>query len=119
MGQYFYVVNLDKKQFLHAHKLDCGLKLPEIAFSAGRVAGALVILLADNPERFEGSLVGSWSGDRIVVAGDYGPKLTAEQRKLYDVGLDESYDTLYSIAGSYFEDISGRIKQEIPELVSD
>ena len=29
MGQYHKVYNLDRKEFIHPHKIDCGLKLVE------------------------------------------------------------------------------------------
>jgi hypothetical protein len=34
MGQYYLIVNLDKKQFLHPHKCGDGLKLLEFGTSA-------------------------------------------------------------------------------------
>ena len=34
MGQYYLVVNLDKREFLHAHKLGDGLKLMEFGNSS-------------------------------------------------------------------------------------
>ena len=77
MGQYWKPVNLDKKEFLHAHALGDGLKLCEIAFSSNGVAAALVMLLAPLPERRGGGdpeshpLLGRWAGDRIVMVGDY------------------------------------------------
>ena len=30
MGQYFYIVNLTKREYIDPHRLDCGLKLIEI-----------------------------------------------------------------------------------------
>lgn len=77
MGQYWKPVNLDKKEYLHAHDLDGGLKLLEQTWSAGGVAGALVLLLAASPEKRGGgdapdtTTVGRWAGDRIVFVGDY------------------------------------------------
>lgn len=77
MGQYYYVVNLDKQQFLHAHKFGDGLKLREFGCSGGGTMYALALLLADGNGRgggdfpSEASLIGSWAGDRIVIAGDY------------------------------------------------
>jgi len=35
MGQYYFIVNLDKKEYLHPHKLGDGLKLREICNGKG------------------------------------------------------------------------------------
>jgi len=77
MGQYWMPVNLDKKEYMHAHQMGDGLKLLEQAWSTGGVATALVMLLAPLPERRGGgdpgdtTTVGRWAGDRIVFVGDY------------------------------------------------
>lgn len=66
MGQYFYVVNLDKKEFLHPHKLGIGLKLGELC--QPQMMAAIVYLTSSN----EGDgRQGSWRGDRIAIEGDY------------------------------------------------
>jgi hypothetical protein len=52
MGQYHAVYNVDKKEFIHAHRIDNG--------SNGRGGG----------DAKDHSLIGSWAGDRIVVQGD-------------------------------------------------
>ncbi len=101
MGQYFKVVNLDKKEVLHPHKLGDGLKLMEFGGGGGTML-ALAVLLADNSDhRVEGPLVGSWSGDRIVIAGDYGPHFPGE---------GEDGDSLYDIASNTYDDISLEIR---------
>ena len=77
MGQYFYVVNLDKRQYLHPHTLGNGLKAWEIAVGKPGTMAALALLLVDNDDfRLPKAdpLIGSWAGDRIVMAGDYGPR---------------------------------------------
>jgi hypothetical protein len=76
MGQYHLVVNLDKKEYIHAHRLGNGLKLFEqIANCPGTAAGLLVLLACSNG-RGGGDLdpnpiIGHWAGDRIAVIGDY------------------------------------------------
>lgn len=101
MGQYYLIVNLDKKQFLHPHKCGDGLKLLEFASSANGTLTALAILLADGNNRGGGDLhsehpiIGTWAGDRIVIAGDYADegKFTADpSRTLYHVAHDEYED---------------------------
>ena len=77
MGQYWHVVNLDKKEVLHPHDLDQGLKFLEFA-PGGAVMFALATLVAapesmgaggGDAERNEWT--GRWAGDRIVIVGDY------------------------------------------------
>jgi len=81
MGQYYKVVNLDKREYLDPHRLGDGLKLLEFGFPGGLTPTALVILLADGNNRGGGDLhsenpiIGSWAGDRIVVTGDYADHL--------------------------------------------
>lgn len=115
MGQYYLVCNLDKKQFLHPHKFGDGLKLMEFGLSAKGTMSALAVLLADGNNCGGGDLhsdhpiIGSWAGDRIVVAGDY-----ADEGKwgckgtLYsetDNWEDISYKVLFILLGdSYFRD---------------
>jgi hypothetical protein len=82
MGQYWYVVNLDKKEFLHPHTLGCGLKLVEQVGTVPGTAAALIMLLAAEPRARGGGdfdvdnpklrpVVGRWAGDRIALIGDY------------------------------------------------
>ena len=83
MGQYHIVANLDKKQFLMPHRFDNGLKLREFGCSGGGTLMGLTLLLAAQNKggargggdwHIESPLVGSWAGDRIVIAGDYPEK---------------------------------------------
>ncbi len=77
MGQYYLACNLDKKQLIDPHDFGDGAKLMEFACSPSGTAGALAVLLADGNGRgggdcrSENPIIGSWAGDRIVVAGDY------------------------------------------------
>lgn len=80
MGQYHYLVNLDKKQFVYPHQIGNGLKLHEQIGWKYSTATALVMLLAASCKdggRGGGDfhavhpLVGSWAGDCIAFAGDY------------------------------------------------
>lgn len=76
MGQYFKVYNVDKKEFIHAHHIDNGLKLMEQVGFEKSSSSALFLLLANSNGRGGGdakpqSLIGRWAGDRIVVQGDY------------------------------------------------
>lgn len=107
MGQYYKVVNLDKKQYIKPHAFDDGAKLLEFGCSSGGTMLALALLLASGNGRGGGDhrssdpVIGSWAGDRIVIAGDYG-----------DDGLftDDPERNLYSHATEHFEDISSKVK---------
>lgn len=80
MGQYHYLVNLDKKQVVHPHQIGNGFKLKEQIGWEYSTAAVLVVLLASssrNGGRGGGDfhakhpLIGSWAGDRIAFVGDY------------------------------------------------
>jgi hypothetical protein len=136
MGQYYLVVNIDKKEFLHPHKLGDGLKLMEFGNSSDGTMLALALLLADGCGRGGGdyhakkgstpdlALIGRWKNDRIVIAGDYADigftpraaQWTAEQRtKLkehFSEGTKlEEHVNLYAWAESFFDDISLKIRE--------
>lgn len=144
MGQYYKIVNVTKRQYLHPHKFGAGLKLMEFSGQGDSIGQALIILLAhannrgggdlrsDNLTEEEMSLIGSWAGDQIVVAGDYDdPWLFVPEEfknKEYEVededgkkvkaifGQRSSHiegefypETLYSTASQFFTDISDDI----------
>lgn len=98
MGQYYLVVNRDRQEYLHPHRLGSGLKLWEIC--AGNLPRLLAYLCKQSTGRGGGdpSLpcqqfedengdvdwdardaaiqeqfpnCGRWAGDRIVIVGDY------------------------------------------------
>ena len=89
MGQYHEVYNLDKKERIHPHEIDNGLKLYEQVGHIGSTSTALFALLANSNGRGGGDfpahdLIGHWAGDRILVQGDY-----AEQGDKGYVPFDE------------------------------
>lgn len=106
MGQYYYVVSIDSEQYLHPYNFGSGLKLMEFGNDGQSVLTALAVLLADNNSgggslHSDDPIIGSWAGDRIVVAGDYGVPAST-----YD-GIDAPADTtLFKHAESAFENIS-------------
>lgn len=88
MGQYYRIVNLDKKEWLNPHRFGDGAKLLEFGDSATGTMLGLAVLLADGNGRGGGDLdernddaglIGSWAGDRIVIAGDYADEGRYEQ----------------------------------------
>ena len=103
MGQYYLIVNLDKKEFIYPHKFGNGLKLLEFGASGEGTMTGLAILLADGNNRGGGDLrsdnqvIGSWAGDRIVIAGDY-----ADKKRF----IDDETTNLHEYAYEYFTDIS-------------
>ena len=99
MGQYHYIANLDRKEYLRPTEFGDGLKLMEFGASGGGVLLGLAALLAEQNGRGLGDLhpwtdaelygedrtvpetgsedylmnevVGRWAGDRVAVIGDY------------------------------------------------
>ena len=108
MGQYYKIVNVKKKQYLNPHTFGDGAKLMEFSMSASGVLAGLAILLADGNNRGGGDLcseneiIGSWSGDNIVIAGDY-----ADNGKFLPV--DKIDLNLYGVASEEGEDISLKV----------
>ena len=79
MGQYFKLVNLDKREFVDPHVVGTGLKQYEQIANCPGTASACIVLLSAQRERRGGGdvdpegrpVVGSWAGDRIALIGDY------------------------------------------------
>jgi hypothetical protein len=72
MGQYHKAYNITKKEYIHPHRMDCGLKLMEQVGFKQSPADALFLLVANSNGRGGGdamphALIGSWAGDQIVV----------------------------------------------------
>ncbi len=119
MGQYWKVVNLDKREFINPHKLGSGLKLREQVGSAPGTGVALLILCAAMPRpRGGGDLsmndevsrrtIGRWAGDRVCLVGDY-----AEDS---DMPGFPGFSKLYSLC---VEDADGRPVDQLFTDVSD
>lgn len=76
MGQYHKCYNVDKKEYIHPHRIDNGLKLLEQVGWEKSTATALFLLVANSNGRGGGDakdhpMIGRWAGDRILVQGDY------------------------------------------------
>lgn len=99
MGQYYRIVNFDKKEFLYSWDYGCGSKLMEFSYigddlKSNEFVGALINLLQD-----------SWKNDRVLVVGDYSnvdyaKKVLPEKAdfisSLYDeFGLDKNESFYY------------------------
>jgi len=114
MGQYYLICNVDKQEYLYPHKFGQGLKLREFGGAADSLGYALITLLADGNGRGGGDLfpykgdpdplIGSWAGDRIVVAGDYADP------KYIPLDSEGNYKhNLYDYANESYKDISDDI----------
>ncbi len=118
MGQYHKVVNLDKREFLHPHKFDDGLKLLEFGCSSDGTMTALAILLAASCKggaRGGGDVdapkvAGRWAGDRIAIIGDY-----AEADDVPGVNAEEISNAL---GGGEYTDISAMLLPVLAEYCS-
>jgi hypothetical protein len=76
MGQYHKTYNVTKKEFIHPHRIDNGLKLLEQVGFEKSTSTALFLLLANSNGRGGGDapkhpLIGHWAGNNIVIQGDY------------------------------------------------
>lgn len=96
MGQYYKVVNLDRRAAINGHDFGDGIKLMEFGMSGEGTVTALAGQLVMDAQQ-----TGPWAGHRVVIAGDYAdegkflPKELADF-KLYSVasgiGLDDIDD---------------------------
>lgn len=89
MGQYYVVVNLNKKEFLNPHAFGDGRKLTEFGASGSGTMLGLALLIADGNGRGSGDIhgydeksealvakiSGQWLGDPVINAGDYADNL--------------------------------------------
>lgn len=115
MGQYFKVINLDKKQFLNPHEFDSGLKFLEFAGRGDNIMMGVAILCSagtggGGADMDSASpLLGSWAGDRVIIAGDY-----YDDRELLPEGAPADVN-LYGLACGEFEDISSGVAALVAE----
>lgn len=110
MGQYHYLVNLTKKQFVHPHGIGNGLKLGEQIGWECSTSTALTMLLACSSGRGGGDfsshpLVGSWAGDKIAFIGDY-----TETGDIKRVNTKRIYEACSNKTGGY-TDISAKVRK--------
>ena len=114
MGQYYRIVNLDKKEYISPHLFGDGAKLMEFGCSSNGMMTGLAILLADGNNRGGGDLysedaiIGSWAGDRIVITGDYADEGKFVEYSSY-IGDKIEYDpnkNLYQFAAEQFTNVS-------------
>jgi len=85
MGQYYYPVSLDKKEYLLSHDYDNGLKLMEHSYIGNNFMNAIERLLIPG---------GAWYKTKILWAGDYADHEPgyAKTKDGYDVNI---YSIIY------------------------
>ena len=110
MGQYFKLINLDKKEYVSPYDIDGVGKLWEWMANINE-CGVITLLLSER-----------WAGDRVALVGDY------DESKLYDIASTEyknvskdagnlyknykqNKQTIYAVNKSANEYISGSFKQ--------
>ena len=104
MGQYFLVLNLDKRQYLHPHCFGDGLKLLEFGSSAEGTLTGLTLLLRKSTEGgggdWDGSheIVGTWAGDRSAIVGDY------DESGLYEQAHEEWHNISHHVLDAMKQD---------------
>ncbi len=118
MGQYYVVVNIEKKEFLHPHQFGDGLKLLEFGCNSCGILTGLTILLADGNNRGGGDLrsenpiIGSWAGNKIVISGDYADP---DKFGIKTSTKEDQNCNLYDKATKYYKDISLEVIEALKE----
>ena len=104
MGEYFVIVNIDKRQYLSAASMNENNKRGGFLRGLHGRALALLVCKSDELRHGYGELAGSWFGDRVIATGD-------------DNGVPDAYDmvtrgvetpdrNLYELARQEYDDIS-------------
>jgi hypothetical protein len=116
MGQYHFPVNIDKREYIYPHLLNGGLKMLEWGSGGGTTLG-LTVLLACSHNRGGGDIkhndpriCGRWSGDRIIVLGDYTEPGDPGTDVLYEMCGNEHP---YEYVANNFADISMAVREII------
>jgi hypothetical protein len=123
MGQYWQLINRDRKEAIGTHEFGTGLKFTEQFFKSGFLYQALMVLVTDTSSLGTGGgdfmiedvpkelkklidpVIGCWSGDRVVLSGDY-TKIKEHQQ------TDDDGNLLY-------KDISEQVALAVWAMVAD
>lgn len=114
MGQYYGIINIDKKQHIYPHDLDNGAKIMEWSYIGNKMTNALMNLLG-----------GEWKGDRVYVVGDYADtctdpsevwvsayKTAMQELEIEEDGEGDEAHSLYMAMDEIFKNVSGRVNIE-------
>ena len=94
MGQYFFIANLDKKEYICTWDVDSGAKFLEIL--CNNIARLVPYLLRKSDEGGGGDIdnfneleyCGRWACDRIVIIGDYDSSELYSEIREFDKVID-------------------------------
>jgi hypothetical protein len=124
VGQLHLPINISKRQYLDPHRFKDGSKLLEFGASGSGTMMALAVLLASSNGRGGGDLpgndpiVGSWAGDSIVIAGEYGDEgqfISVADADVFRETHGTGMPTLYHLACALYEDISDKVIRALCE----
>lgn len=124
MGQYYVIANKTKREYIDPHFFGNGVKLMEFSMAGRSTMTGLAVLLASSngmgggdlhlsPESKFDHIPGRWTGDSIVIAGDYDDVPTSPGCRVYSLcgapdPLQELADAVTGDAGIY-KDISADV----------
>lgn len=104
MGQYYMIVNADKRERIKPYALGTGMKLMEWSYNRTSVVLALMNKIAED-----------WAGDRVYVVGDYAAADNPNEKcyKALSCLIEEfGSDEIYQYADENFEDVSKKCDTE-------
>ncbi len=106
MGQYWKVVNLDKREYVMPHRLGSGLKLWEQLANSPGTGEALIVLCAAMPEARGGGdfdLDSNWHGPERVDMSREGP-VVPEYQEIAHRTIGRWAGDRIALVGDYAED---------------
>jgi hypothetical protein len=131
MGQYYLLINLDKRERMWSlasfTRFSSGQKMREQLLNLGMkpfLALALFEFEEAIKQHVPNPLWGSWSGDRIVLIGDYSDDRPDFLSEAEVTELDEKGLNLYQLAWNEFRELADDHRQwiqsaaELPALLS-
>ncbi len=116
MGQYFKIVNEDKKEVINAWDLGGGAKFWEWLWNPQARVFVWLLRKSDeggggdinDPERFE--TLGRWAGDRITLIGDY------DSSRLWNMSETKDADGNL-LPNATYTDISALVRKEFNDAI--
>lgn len=115
MGQYFKIINLDKRQYFSPSIFDEGIKKTSIlqgmhAYALGKLITYGGELSEENKKwrkgNEQGIWFGAWAGDKIAIVGDYAK---SNLLGIEPTNPENKAINLYELAELEFENIGGKL----------